>query len=243
MLDKGLSVRQAEDILEVAGAYIALDKLGWGTSLLTPSLEQKLACYRAANVPVYLGGTLFEAFYLRGCLDAYCRLVDRLGLQYVEVSNGTITLPLEEKLRLIRHLSLHFRVLSEVGTKDARAALPPAAWVEAVQAELKAGSWKVICEARESGTVGLYHPTGEVREELVEALIAQVEPSYLIFEAPQKAQQVWFVRRLGPNVNLGNIAPEEVLPLETLRYGLRADTLQEMYLLAKNAPSAVGSVT
>lgn len=107
MLDKGLSVRQAEDILEVAGAYIELVKLGWGTSLLTPSLEQKLACYRAANVPVYLGGTLFEAFYLRGCLDAYCRLVNRLGLQYVEVSNGTITLPLEEKLRLIRHLSLH----------------------------------------------------------------------------------------------------------------------------------------
>jgi len=235
MLDKGLSVRQVEDILEVAGPYIDLVKLGWGTALLTPCLERKLACYRAAGLPVYLGGTLFEAFYLRDELDAYCRLVERLGLTHVEVSDGVLTIPLEEKLRVIRRLAAHFVVLSEVGSKDAERILPPYRWVQQIQAELEAGSWKVICEARESGTVGLYRPSGEVRAGLVDEIVAMVPPAQLIFEAPRKVQQVWFIRHLGPNVNLGNIAPEEVLPLETLRRGLRADTLLDGYRQASSA--------
>jgi phosphosulfolactate synthase len=225
MLDKGLAPRQVEDVLDVAAEYIDLVKMGWGTAAITPGLERKLAIYRNAGVPVYFGGTLFEAYFLRDQLESYRRLLLALGLNHVEISDGTLQIPHEEKLRCIRSFSEDFSVLSEVGSKDNERILPPYRWVQDIQAELEAGSWKVICEARESGTAGLYRANGEVRTGLVDEIVDLIDRDRLIFEAPQKAQQVWFIRHLGTNVNLGNISPEEVIPLETLRLGLRSDTL------------------
>ena len=229
MLDKGLPPRQVEDVLDVVAGYVDLVKLGWGTALVTPTLERKLALYRAAGIPVYFGGTLFEAFHLRGQLDDYRRLLGALGICHVEVSDGSIEVPHDEKLACIRAFAQDFTVLSEVGSKDAEKIMPPYKWVQLIRAELEAGSWKVICEARETGTAGLYRSNGEVRSGLVDEIVDSVDRQRLIFEAPQKAQQVWFIRHSGPNVNLGNVAPEEVIPLETLRLGLRADTLFDFY--------------
>ena len=237
MLDKGLSPRQIEDVLDVAAGYVDLVKLGWGTAAITPGLERKLALYRAAGLPVYFGGTLFEAFYLRRQLDDYRRLLERFDVGHVEISDGSIEVPHDEKLSCIRTFARDFTVLSEVGSKDAEKIMPPYRWVQLIRAELEAGSWKVICEARESGTAGLYRSNGEVRSGLVDEIVDSVDRHLLVFEAPQKAQQVWFIRHSGPNVNLGNVAPEEVLPLETLRLGLRADTLFAFYPPSPAAPA------
>lgn len=226
-LDKGLSPRQVEDVLDVAADFVDIVKLGWGTAMITPNIERKLEVYRSAGVPVYLGGTLFEAFYMRRALDTYRRMLHDIGIQHVEVSDGSLVIPHEEKLACIHSLAQEFLVLSEVGSKDAEKIMPPYKWVQLIQAELDAGSWKVICEARESGTVGLYRPNGEVRSGLVDEIVDLVDETCIVFEAPQKAQQVWFIKHSGPNVNLGNVSPEEILPLETLRLGLRADTLFE----------------
>jgi phosphosulfolactate synthase len=227
MLDKALSVRQVEDILDVAADYIDLVKLGWGTAVITPNLEQKLDVYRAADIPFYFGGTLFEAFFLRDQLDTYRRLLDDLGVQHLEISDGSVSMSHEDKLHFIEAFAKDFEVLSEVGSKDADNIMPPYRWVEAMQAELEAGSWKVIAESRETGTAGLFRPNGEIRSGLVDEIVARVDPRDIIFEAPNKMQQVWFIKKQGPNVNLGNIQPEEVIPLETLRLGLRGDTLFE----------------
>jgi phosphosulfolactate synthase len=181
--------------------------------------------YRAADIPIYFGGTLFEAYYLRGQFDAYRHLLSALALTHVEVSDGSLEMAHEEKLRCIRLLAEDFRVLREVGSKDADKVMPPYKWVHLIQAELDAGSWKVICEARESGTAGLFRPNGEVRSGLVEEIVDHIGSRPVIFEAPRKPQQVWFIHQLGQHVNLANISPEEVIPLETLRLGLRADTL------------------
>jgi len=242
MLDKGLSCRQVEDFLEISGEYVDIVKLGWGTAVITPGLERKLDIYRAAGVPVYFGGTLFEAFYLRGQLDTYCRILDHYRIEHVEVSDGSIEISHQEKLACIRDFAAHFTVLSEVGSKDGEKIMPPYKWVQMIRSELEAGSWKVICEARESGTVGLFRPNGEVRSGLVAEMVDLIDRTKLIFEAPQKAQQVWFIKHSGPNVNLGNIAPEEVLSLETLRLGLRADTLFDFVgpRAAITAPSSNG---
>lgn len=227
MLDKGLSYRQVEDVLDVAAEYIDCVKLGWGTAVITAGLERKLDVYRSASLPVYFGGTLFEAFYMRQQLDTYLRILDQFHIDHVEVSDGTLTMSLAEKLDCIRTLARHFTVFSEVGSKDEEKIMPPYKWVEMIRAELEAGSTRVICEARESGTVGLFRSNGEVRSGLVDEIVDMIGPERLIFEAPRKAQQVWFIRHLGANVNLGNISPEEVIPLETLRLGLRGDTLFE----------------
>ena len=235
MLDKGLSVRRVEDVLDVAAEYVDLVKLGWGTAVITPGLQRKLDAYREAGIPVYFGGTLFEAFYMRDQLDTYRHLLSELGLEHVEISDGSISVAHDEKLRCIRRFAQDFRVLSEVGSKDAAHIMPPYKWVQLIRAELDAGSHKVICEARESGTAGLFRPNGEVRSGLVEEIVDLIGQEQVIFEAPQKAQQVWFIRQLGANVNLGNISPEEVIPLETLRLGLRADTLFEFF----EAPSSL----
>ena len=224
-LDKGLAPRQVEDLASVAAEYIDLVKLGWGTAVITPGLQRKLDVYRAAGLPVYFGGTLFEAFFLRNQLDTYRRLLAELKIEHVEVSDGSVPMAHGEKLAAIRLLAQDVTVLSEVGSKDAERIMPPYKWVQLIRAELEAGSWKVICEARESGTAGLFRPNGEVRSGLVEEIVDMVGQERVLFEAPQKEQQVWFLRRFGPNVNLGNIAPGEVIPLETLRLGLRADTL------------------
>ncbi len=227
VLDKGLAPRQVEDLLDVAADYIDIVKLGWGTAVITSELERKLDAYRSADIAIYFGGTLFEAFALRGQLDDYRHSLDKLGIRHVEVSDGSISIPHEEKLSYISTLAADFTVLSEVGSKDVEKVMPPYRWVRQIQAELDAGSWKVICEARESGTAGLFRPNGEIRSGLVDEIVDLIDRRRIIFEAPQKEQQVWFIKHSGANVNLGNIFPDEVIPLETLRLGLRADTLFE----------------
>ncbi len=229
MLDKGFSARQVEDALEVAAEYVDLAKLGWGTAVITPGLKRKLAIYKEAGIPVYLGGTLFEAFHVRDQLDTYRQLLTDLGLSHVEISDGSLEMEHEEKVRCIELFAQDFTVLSEVGSKDAEKIMPPYKWVQLIRAELAAGSWKVICEARESGTAGLFRPNGEVRSGLVDEIVDLIGGDHVIFEAPQKPQQVWFIRQFGPNVNLGNISPSEVIPLETLRLGLRGDTFFEFF--------------
>ena len=223
-MDKGLSLREVEDFLSVASEYVDVVKLGWATSFVTPHLKEKVALYHQADIPVYLGGTLFEAFIVRNQFDDYCRTLDQFGLSYAEVSDGSIELPHGEKCEYIRRLSERVTVLSEVGSKDETKIMPPYKWIELMQAELDAGAWKVIGEAREGGTVGLFRSTGEVRSGLVEEILTKIPFEKIIWEAPQKEQQVWFIKLLGPNVNVGNIAPNEVIPLETIRIGLRGDT-------------------
>lgn len=224
VMDKGLSVRQIEDFLEVAGPHTDIVKLGWSTSYVTPNLEDKLKVYRDANIPVYFGGTLFEAFVIRDQFDDYRRVLDRYGMQYAEVSDGSITIPHEQKCEYISKLSEQVTVISEVGSKDAAKIFAPYKWISLMQAEIQAGSWKVIAEARESGNVGLYRDSGEVRQGLVDEILTQIPAETIIWEAPQKAQQVWFIKLIGSNINLGNIAPADVIPVETLRLGLRSDT-------------------
>lgn len=224
VMDKGFSVRQIEDFLEVAGPHADIVKLGWSTSYVTPNLENKLKVYRDANIPVYFGGTLFEAFIIRNQFDDYRRILDKYGMQYAEVSDGSIDIPHEEKCGYISKLKEQVTVISEVGSKDAAKILAPYKWISLMQAELEAGSWKVIAEARESGNVGIYRDSGEVRQGLVDEILTQIPAESIIWEAPQKAQQVWFIKLIGTNINLGNIAPIDVIPVETLRLGLRSDT-------------------
>lgn len=234
VLDKGYSVRQAEDFCEVASGYVDIVKLGWGTSYVTQNLEKKLDLYRSYDIPVYLGGTLFEAYVLRNQLESYVNLLNRYEITYVEVSNGTIWLSDHRKVEIIEQLSKDFTVLSEVGSKNPNDIIPPYKWVKMIERELNAGAWKVICEARESGTVGVFRPNGEVRSGLIDEIADQVSVENLIFEAPQKEQQVWFIRKFGSNVNLGNVQPMEVIPVETLRLGLRGDTLFDFYSLGED---------
>jgi phosphosulfolactate synthase len=224
VMDKGLSLRQTEDFLSVAADYTDLVKLGWATSYVTPRLREKLALYREAGVPVYFGGTLFEAFIVRNQFDAYRRLLDDFGLEYAEVSDGSLDMHQDQKCEYIRQLAEQVTVLSEVGSKDEAKIIPPYKWIRLIKAELQAGAWKVIGEAREGGNVGLFRASGEVRQGLVEEILTEVDAGQIIWEAPQKSQQVWFVKLCGANVNLGNIAPEEVISVETIRLGLRGDT-------------------
>jgi phosphosulfolactate synthase len=224
VMDKGLSLRQVEDFLEVAGTYTDIVKLGWATSYVTPNLKDKLKLYREAGIPVYFGGTLFEAFIIRNQYDDYCRMLDTFQLEYAEVSDGSITIEHDVKCEYIRKLSQQVTVISEVGSKDVQKIFAPYKWIQLMKAEMEAGSWKVIAEARESGNVGIYRDSGEVRQGLVDEILTQIPADDIIWEAPQKAQQVWFIKLLGSNVNLGNIAPADMIPLETLRLGLRSDT-------------------
>jgi phosphosulfolactate synthase len=225
VIDKGLSLRQVEDMLEVSADMIDIVKLGWGTAYVTPTLKEKLAMFKAAGIPVVLGGTFWEVCLTQQKLDDYRRWVDQLGLHHVEVSDGTISLNHDAKLEYIHQLAQDYVVLSEVGSKDLETVIAPYRWVNMIEAELRAGAWKVITESRESGTAGIYRGTGEVRMGLIDEIVHAIDPNQLLFEAPQKAQQVWFITTFGPNVNLGNIPPDEVIALETLRLGLRADTL------------------
>ena len=224
VMDKGSSLRETEDFLEVAASYADIVKLGWATSYVTPNLKQKLALYKEAGLPVYFGGTLFEAFIIRGQFDDYRRLLADFDMEYAEVSDGSIELDHDRKCEFIRTLAKDVKVLSEVGSKDAEKIIPPYKWIAQMQTELAAGAEKVIGEAREAGNVGLFRSTGEVRSGLVEEILTKVPSEKIIWEAPQKAQQVWFIKMLGANVNLGNIAPNELVALETIRLGLRGDT-------------------
>jgi phosphosulfolactate synthase len=224
VMDKGLSLNEVEHFLDVAADYSDIVKLGFGTSAVTPNLKDKIKLYQDANIPVYFGGTLFEAFVIRGQFDDYQRLLEKFNITHCEVSDGSIEISEEEKCGYIRALAKSYTVLSEVGSKDAEKIIPPYKWIAMMQAEIDAGVWKVIAEARESGTVGIFRNSGEVRSGLVEEILTKIPQETILWEAPQKVQQVWFMTLYGHNVNLGNIAPSEVIPLETLRLGLRGDT-------------------
>ena len=224
VMDKGLSCREVEDFLEVSADKTDIVKLGFGTSTVTPNLDRKIKIYQEANIPIYFGGTLFEAYLIRGQFDDYKKLLDRFNVSHVEVSDGSIEISEEEKCGYIRSLAKNFTVLSEVGSKDAEKIIPPYKWIAMMKAEIEAGAWKVIAEARESGTVGIFRNSGEVRSGLIEEILQHIPLETILWEAPQKVQQVWFMSLYGHNVNLGNIAPNEVIPLETLRLGLRGDT-------------------
>jgi|TARA_B110000879_G_scaffold62619_1_gene88005 phosphosulfolactate synthase len=227
VMDKGLSLREAEDMIDSSGDFIDIVKLGWATSYVTSQLDQKIKLYQNAGIPCYLGGTLFEAFVIRDQFDDYMRVVDKYNLEHVEVSDGSITMDHDDKCDYIQKISKNYTVLSEVGSKDAAKIIPPYKWIDQMRTELEAGAWKVIGEARESGNVGLFRDSGEVRQGLVEEILTQIPKDKILWEAPQKSQQVWFIKLCGTNVNLGNIATNEIIPLETIRLGLRGDTFHD----------------
>jgi phosphosulfolactate synthase len=224
VMDKGLSVEEAKNFLSAASPHVDIIKLGFGTSFVTPNLRQKIELYQSANIPVYFGGTLFEAFLIRNQFDEYVKTVKDYGISYMEVSDGSITIPHAEKCGYIEKLTKHGLVLSEVGSKDAEHIIPPYKWIELMRAELAAGASYVIAEAREGGNVGIYRGSGEVREGLVQEILTQIPAEKIIWEAPQKDQQLYFLELVGCNANLGNLAPHEVIPLEAMRVGLRGDT-------------------
>jgi phosphosulfolactate synthase len=229
VLDRGLSVSEIDGLVEVAGEYVDVVKLGWGTAVATANLERKIERYRQHEVPLVFGGTLTELAIAQNRLDRFVEWLHELDVDHIEISDGTIELRHDDKLELISRLSGEFTVLSEVGSKDDTRIMAPYRWVEQIQSELEAGAWKVIAEARESGTAGIFRHDGEVRMGLIDEIVHAVAPEKILFEAPQKDQQVWFVRRFGPNVNLGNITPDDVLSLETIRVGLRSDTASSVY--------------
>ena len=224
MMDKGLSLREAENFISASGHLTDLVKLGFGTSFISPNLQEKIKLYQDAKIKVYLGGTLFEAFIVRNMFDDYRKLLDKLKLDTAEVSDGSLEMPHDKKCEYIQTLSKQVTVLSEVGSKEEGIIIHPAKWIKMMTKELEAGSWKVIAEARESGNVGIYHRDGKAHTLLIDKILARVPAEKIMWESPQKPQQVWFIKLLGANVNLGNIAPNDVISLETLRLGLRGDT-------------------
>jgi phosphosulfolactate synthase len=224
VMDKGLTLKEAADFIENHAELTDILKLGFGTAVVTRHIEEKVRLYQDAGIPVYFGGTLFEAYVIRNQFEDYLRVLDHFNIDHAEVSDGSIEMPHDVKCDYIRRLSQRATVLSEVGSKDAEKIIPPYEWIEQMETELQAGAWKVIAEARESGTVGIFRGSGEVRSGLVAEIIRKIPLEQVIWEAPLKAQQVWFIKLYGANVNLGNIAPNEVVPLETLRLGLRGDS-------------------
>jgi phosphosulfolactate synthase len=236
VIDKGLGPRGWEDVLETSGDYIDIVKFGWGTAYVTPNLERKLEIL--AGKRVVLGGTFFEVVYTRGKLDEYKTWLQELGIDHVEISDGTVDIPRERKLELIADFARDFTVLSEVGSKDSEVVFAPYEWVQWIKEELAAGAWKVITESREGGTAGIFRPSGEMRTGLVDEIAHEIDFHDLIWEAPSKNSQAWFIKHFGPSVNLGNIPPDEVIPLETLRLGLRGDTLKEVLLGGEPAPAS-----
>lgn len=225
VIDRGLSIAAVEGLMEAVGQSVDIVKLGWGTAVVSENLQAKLECYRRYEVPVVLGGTLTEIAVRQGRVDGLVSWLHELGIGYIEVSDGTIEMEPERKCELIARLADEFVVLSEVGSKDAHAIMAPYVWIERIQGELEAGAWKVIAEARESGTAGIYRADGEVRSGLIDEIAHVVDCDRMIFEAPQKEQQVWLLEYFGRECNLGNVPPDDVLSLETLRLGLRADTV------------------
>lgn len=227
MMDKGLSLRQSEDFIAASGHLTDIVKFGFGTAFITNQLEEKIQLYKSAGIRPYFGGTLFEAFIARNMFDDFRRLIDKYDLDLCEVSDGSIEIPHEEKLKYISTLAKDRTVMSEVGSKDEGIIISPSKWINMMKTELEAGSWKVIAEGRESGTVGVFRPNGTAHTYLINKIIKTIKPEDILWEAPKKTQQVWFIRLFGHNVNLGNIAHNEMIPLECLRLGLRGDTFFE----------------
>lgn len=225
VLEKGLGLHGIEDMLEVAGPYIDYVKLGWGTSFIHNNIRVKLDLYSKYDMPVCLGGTAFEFAYLNNKLDDFIALVKDFGLTMVEISDGTIEMSETQKLKEIEKFSKHFKVFSEFGSKDTDKLITPKKWVSGMLQELEAGAHTIIAEGRESGTAGIYRGNHEVRAGLVDEIVSEVPSDRILWEAPDKNHQAWFIKLLGANVNLGNIAPADALALETLRLGLRSDTL------------------
>src|SRR4029453_14515717 len=236
VLDKGLGPRAGEDVLEGAGDHISIVKLGWGTAAVTGNLERKLEVLR--DKPVVIGGTYFEVVYAKNKLDDYKSWLQSLGLQHVEISDGTVEISRERKLELIADFARDFTVLSEVGSKEPSVENSAAQGGRGLPEELAAGAWKVITEAREGGTAGIFDSSGGMRTELIGEIAMAVGPVNVVFEGPTKGAQAWFIKQFGPSVNLGNIPPDEVIPLATLRYGLRGDTLKEVLLGGERAPAS-----
>lgn len=227
MMDKGLSLTEVDNFIESSGHLTDIAKLGFGSSYITNDLAEKIKRYQQANIRVYFGGTLFEAFVARDMFEDYMRLLDKFNLDCCEVSDGSIVIQHDKKCEYISRLAKDRTVLSEVGSKEEGILISPGKWISMMNTELEAGSWQVIAEARESGNVGIYRPNGSAHSVLVNKILSKVPKDKVLWEAPQKSQQVWFIKLLGANVNLGNIAPNEVVALESLRLGLRGDTFFE----------------
>jgi phosphosulfolactate synthase len=230
VIDRGLSIAEVDGLLEVVGASVDIVKLGWGTALVSGNLKPKLACYAAHGIPVVLGGTLTEVAIRQGRMDGLVGWLRELGLRHVEISDGTIDLDQDVKRELIERLSREFTVFAEVGSKDVDFIMPPYVWVEQIERDLQAGAWKVIAEARESGTAGIFRADGEPRTGLIEEIAHSIDPGRMVFDAPRQSQQVWLLKHFGTECNLGNIAAADVLSLETLRLGLRSDTVERFAL-------------
>lgn len=224
MMDKGLCLRETENFCEAAADFTDLVKFGFGTAAITKHLKEKINIYKQNNIRTYFGGTLFEIYVIRGKFDEYRKLIDTYHLDTVEVSDGSMNIPHEEKLEYIRILSKQTTVLSEVGYKVSGIMIPTEKWVEMMKTELEAGAWKVIAEARESGNIGIYNSDGSANADLICDIVHTIGNEKVLWEAPSKSQQAYFIKLLGANVNLGNIASNEVVALETLRLGLRGDT-------------------
>jgi phosphosulfolactate synthase len=224
MMDKGLSLKEAEAFIEKSAHLTDLIKLGFGTAYVSKNLTEKIKIYKEAGMRVYFGGTLFEAFIARGKFDDYRRMLDNYDIDTAEVSDGSIVIDHDKKCELIRTLAKDKRVLSEVGSKEEGILISPAKWIKMMQNEIEAGSWKVIAEGRESGSVGIFRPNGTPHTILINKIISKVKPENILWEAPIKKQQVWFINLFGANVNLGNIGHDDVIPCECLRLGLRGDT-------------------
>ena len=227
VMDKGLSIREAEDLVYSSSDYIDIIKLGFGTAIISKNIKKKIELYQKNNIKVHVGGTLFEAFIIRNMFDDYINFVEELNLNTIEVSDGSIDLNHKIKCEYISNLSKKFTVFSEVGYKKSNRILAPSKWIKLMKQELDAGSWKVIAEARESGTVGVFRKDGEIRSDLIEEILSKIPNEKILWEAPKKDQQVWFIKLMGANVNLGNIDPKSVIPLECLRLGLRGDTFHQ----------------
>jgi len=229
VLDKGFSLEQVRQFLEVAQDYVDIVKLGWGTAAVTPNVKEKIRLYHSFGIPVCFGGTFFEVCLRQNKLEEFIALVRECEMTCVEISDGTIDIAEEDKLALLRRFAKEFRVLSEVGSKDESVVITPSTWIDSIKRELEAGAWKVITEGRETGNAGIYRPSGDVKDGLLEEIRESFDASQLLFEAPIKKQQAWFIKEFGANVNLGNIAPEEVISVETLRIGVRGDTLLQFH--------------
>ena len=229
VIDTGYPLYHIQDHLKQSAKIIDYVKLGWGTSLVTENLKQKIELYQSFHIPVSFGGTLFELALIQNKLDEFESFLQEYAIEYVEISDGTIEINLNEKLHYIEHFAKNYKVLSEVGSKDSQAVVAPKKWVKECKSALDAGAWKIIAEGRESGKAGLYRESSEIRTGLIEELLDDIPLEDLIFEAPQKTQQVWFIKHFGTNVNFGNIAFNDVISLETLRLGLRGDTLTHFF--------------